>query len=338
MKTTPLLAGLLLVSLAGLASAQDFDRIKLRTEFHGTHTLIVKQSGEVSFHSGSVWHEQASAATITSLAAMLPDVALVPDNLPAPTPPGLSFKIEVIGGSHPKTITGDRYSLGRAAVTLEPFFQLLRKITPLGPEVAGGVLKGVIRNRSGRTFVETSEGVRVQLDAATGRQLREFRGLPVHLEGKLTPDQFSVDKTVSPTRFAGKVTLKRDASNRLVTERGGLVVRAHTVVELVRSLQTLYNVHDQRELDVEGWVFESMAPLNRDKSLFVETLYATAREGVRDANGGFIRPGKRVEVNLQRILTTTIQVRAESTDRWSAVQPDLISFPPQSGIITLLPR
>ncbi|HBP16668.1 MAG TPA: hypothetical protein DEA08_02600 [Planctomycetes bacterium] len=338
MKTTPLLTGLLLVSLAGLASAQDFDQIKLRTEFHGTHTLVVKDSGEVSFHSRGVWHEQTSTATIGSLAAMLPDVALVPDQLPVSASPGLSFRLEVIGGSHPKTITGDRYSLGRAAVTLEPFFQLLRKITPLGPEVAGGVLKGVIRNRSGDTFVETEKGVRVKLDSATGRQLREFRGLPVHLEGKSTPEEFSVDKTVSPTRFAGKVTLERDSSGRLVTKRGGLVVRAQTVVELVRSLQTLYNVHDQRELDVEGWVFESHAPLNPDESLYVEKLYATAREGVRDVNGGFVRPGKRVEVNLMRILTTTIQVRAEASDRWAAVQPDLISFPPRSGIITLLPR
>ena len=269
---------------------------------------------------------------------MLPDVALLPDQLPVSGAPSLSFRLEVIGGTHPKTVTGDRYALGRAAVTLEPLFEMLRELTPLGSEIEGGVLKGVIRNWSGRTYVENEKGLRVRLDTATGQQLRDFRGLPVHLEGKLGDDEFTVDKVVSPTRFAGKVTLERDPSDRLVTQRGGLVVRADTVVELVRSLQTLYNVHDQRELDLEGWVFDAHAPLVADKSLFVEKLYATVREGAPAASGGFIDPGKRVEVNLMRILTTTIQVRAEASDRWSAVHPDLIHFPPRRGIVTLLPR
>lgn len=341
MKTITL-ASLLLVSCGALASAQDFDAIELRSTIQGqTRTLTVDSDGGVRLvtPSGATWTHTASTAQIASLAQTLPLFRQSPARLPGFPPLIEPFELQVRGGLHAHTVAGDRFQLGFGTSLVQSLLRQLDELTPFGPEVEGGVLKGFVRSLPNRQLaVQTNEGAVVPLAAnATSDVLRPFLGLPVDLRGKLVQRTFRADRMLSPTRFRGQITLQRDAAQRLTTARGDYVIRVDVFTQLTRSLETLYNVHGQRDVLVQGWTFPQSSPGSSRKALLIERLFAQVREGVHDAAGRPIPPGKQVEVNLGRILTTTIQVRSQPSDPWVAVVPDLLHFAPQGGIITRLP-
>lgn len=341
MKSLPL-ASLLLVACGALASAQDFDSIELRSTLQGqSRTLTVHHDGRVRLvtPSGATWTSSASAAQIASISQTLPFFRQSPSRLPGFPPLIEPFELQVRGGPNAHTVAGDRFQLGFGTSLVQSLLRQLDEVTPFGPAVEGGALAGFVRSLSTRQLaVQTTEGALVPLaSSAAGDGLRPFLGLPVDLRGKLVQRAFRVDRVLSPTRFRGQITLRRDPAQRLSTVRGDYVIRVDFLAQLSRSLETLYNVHGQREVLVEGWTFPRSAPGSQRKALFVERLFATVREGVRDGSGQPIPSGKQVEVNLARILTTTLQVRPSEGADWVSVVPDLLHFPPLQGIVSRLP-